>query len=504
MLLDGFIAPNSNGRSVASVVENRLIGILGNCLVLPVAKGFDLDPTYKSVIPAKDENGTIIKDENGEIVYEYKSLLDLYQPVTPIPPMRMSVPTRGVFAESVMGKCNSCEEIDESESWVLDDSSFDLSPTAINPISTESRRSEPGNLTAKDFPTPMINIQNAPEALAPTGLAPLMQLLGTPNLFKNITGLEQNQKNALAAFQSALSASQSFAGEAAKLKIQEMLMNKMGNIRQSIQQAKKDGLITDQQANELTHSALKGLIGEKKDEKEPALVDNPQVQELLKFSGDQGKDVSISMPNGENLEVKSSSSAAGSQPPFMPSGQTSGQQTLSYNVPLIPQPNKLSCWAASMAMLLSHHRKMSISPESLAQEVGRSLRTSYGWDMLEDVKNYFGLKEIALPSNTSLYPSPQQWHEWLKTYGPLWVTTIGAPSHAIVIHGISGDLTPKGTTIKIFNPWDITKKFDADPIDFNPANYGIAYSRTFNAFAAEFGLLNLDDYGKWRILYLGK
>ena len=33
MLLDGYLAPGSNGRSVASVVENRLIGIVGNACV---------------------------------------------------------------------------------------------------------------------------------------------------------------------------------------------------------------------------------------------------------------------------------------------------------------------------------------------------------------------------------------------------------------------------------------------------------------------------------------
>ncbi|MBN8957211.1 MAG: hypothetical protein J0H17_11685 [Rhizobiales bacterium] len=46
MLLDGIIAPGkANGRSVASVVENRVIGIAGNSLVMPVAPGYQLDPT---------------------------------------------------------------------------------------------------------------------------------------------------------------------------------------------------------------------------------------------------------------------------------------------------------------------------------------------------------------------------------------------------------------------------------------------------------------------------
>jgi hypothetical protein len=49
LLLDGVIAPNSGGRSVASVVENRLIGIVGNCMVLPVTPGIFLDPRSRRI-----------------------------------------------------------------------------------------------------------------------------------------------------------------------------------------------------------------------------------------------------------------------------------------------------------------------------------------------------------------------------------------------------------------------------------------------------------------------
>ncbi len=177
---------------------------------------------------------------------------------------------------------------------------------------------------------------------------------------------------------------------------------------------------------------------------------------------------------------------------------------LVYDVELIPQPNKLACWAASMAMLVSYFKGKSIGPEALANEVDRSLRTSYGWDLLEEVKDHFGIRAIKLPSNYSFVPAPQQWHDWLKTYGPLWVTTIGAPSHAIVVHGISGDLTPSGTSMKILNPWDTRVSFDSDPIDFNPANEGYAYSRKYDVFASEFGNMSLGNYGDWRVLYIGK
>ncbi len=174
----------------------------------------------------------------------------------------------------------------------------------------------------------------------------------------------------------------------------------------------------------------------------------------------------------------------------------------SYDVFLEPQPDKLSCWAGSMAMLVSYQRQQSVVPEALAEEVGRSLRTSYGWDMLEAVKDHFGFQDIDLPSNASLYIEPQQWADWLAQYGPLWITVVGAPSHAIVVKGIEGDLTPDGTTVDILNPWNINTTFDDDPIDFNPPNDGLSYTQSFADFAANFGNLGLAEYGKWRVLYL--
>lgn len=175
---------------------------------------------------------------------------------------------------------------------------------------------------------------------------------------------------------------------------------------------------------------------------------------------------------------------------------------VTYDVSLIPQPDKLSCWAASMAMILSFRRQASFMPEQLANEVGLSLRTSYGWDMLESVKSHFAFEDIALPSNASLYPSPDQWSSWLSTYGPLWVTIIGAPSHAIVVYGATGDLTPDGTQMLINNPWDTSTSFSSDPIDFDPPNNGISYQQSFSDLAADFGNLGLPDYGSWRVLYL--
>jgi len=173
-----------------------------------------------------------------------------------------------------------------------------------------------------------------------------------------------------------------------------------------------------------------------------------------------------------------------------------------YDVPLIPQPDKLSCWCGSMTMLLSFRQQATYLPEQLANDVGRSLRTSYAWDMLEAVKDQFGFQDIQLPSNASLYPSPQQWFDWLTANGPLWITIVGAPSHAIILRGLSGDLTPEGTIAQINNPWDTTTTFSDDEIDFEPPNNGISYDQSFADLASDFGNLGLPDYGSWRILYL--
>lgn len=240
LLLDGFLAPNGGGRSIASVVENRLIGIVGNCLVMPVAPGFNLDPT----LPQDGENPV--------------DLIEHYTPETPEPPLPVALPTKGVFAEAVMGKCNSCEIIDETRFWRWDEAPCPDDPTPIAPPSTEGRRAEPANLTPTEFPNALVQIQNAPEAPDPAGLAAALNLLANPNVFRDITGLERTQQNALealrSAFQSALSFGQGAAGLAttgAQLQFRERLAG-------MVRKARADKLINDDQAADLLGKIILG------------------------------------------------------------------------------------------------------------------------------------------------------------------------------------------------------------------------------------------------------
>jgi hypothetical protein len=231
MLLDGIVAPGkAKGRSVASVVENRIIGVAGNSLIMPVAPGFQLDPTINSMDPV--DLKAMYYEEDSE-------------------PMRITLPTRGgVYAESVIGKCNSCEEKDESKYWRWEESPIPDSPsTQINPIDLSTRRADPGDLQPKDFPTPVVNIQNAPNVPDPTGLQAMLQLIGKGDSFRDISGHSENQKNALAAFQKSLDTAQSFGKQAADLA-------KTAGMMELIKNAQEKGSISKDQAQEKSGKVL--------------------------------------------------------------------------------------------------------------------------------------------------------------------------------------------------------------------------------------------------------
>ncbi|KQQ78773.1 hypothetical protein ASF73_04485 [Xanthomonas sp. Leaf131] len=173
-----------------------------------------------------------------------------------------------------------------------------------------------------------------------------------------------------------------------------------------------------------------------------------------------------------------------------------------YEVALIAQPDKRACWAAVMAMLLSYRRAAPVTPEALVAEVGASLSSSYGVEVLTAVSQRYGFTAIELPSNASLYHSPQQWADWLTAYGPLWVVIVGAP-HAVVLSGISGNLAdPASVVVHILNPWDTRVAFDNDPVTFIPPNQGYADWLSFEEFAEAFGEMAAADYGNWRVLHL--
>lgn len=313
MLLDGFEAPGSDGRSVASVVENELIGIVGNSLVMPVARGFHLDPTFS-------------QDAEKPV-----DLLEHYAPNTPIEPSRVAVPTRGVYAEAVMGACNSCEVIDETRFWRWEESPIPDSPTQLLPVSTDSRRATPADVTPTAFPAPIIAMQSAPAAPDPTGVGAALTLLGQSGAFRDITGLEGNQRNAAAALQQAMETATTFGTKAADLALQGKMSKDIDKAIKTIGAAKSQGLIDDKQAASLTETAIRGMVGAgTTNPKESTTISD--VETITKTAGAEKAAVSVTRPTGEKVEVDARGTGRDdtSRPVIMLSGDTATPELRSF------------------------------------------------------------------------------------------------------------------------------------------------------------------------------
>jgi len=235
MFLDGIkVVDNSNishpqgiERSVASVVENRVIGVAGNSIIMPVASGFRLDPSTQQE--------------------EELDLFDLYKPLTPVEPIRVSIPTKGVFAEAIMGQCNSCEHIDEDRYWRWSQEPIPDSPTEIIPIDTSSRQSPTPDLTPTPFSNPMIVQQNAPAAPDPSGIAAASNTLNRE--FRDMAGLEGTQRNGMETFNKNMDTAATMGKEAAS-------MWKMNQQLEAIKSEKNRGNIDESKAKELSESAI--------------------------------------------------------------------------------------------------------------------------------------------------------------------------------------------------------------------------------------------------------
>lgn len=481
LLLDGFNIEifNSFGisvgyRSLASVVKNELITITGNSLVLPVADGYKVSQSF-------------ILEDSGEDVQQEISLFDHYKPLTPIPPYRISVPTRGVFMEAIQGTCDACEMVKENSSQDWDKFRTD-EPTSISPIVTPTPIITAYKPEYKDFAPPLINIQNAPDAPAPAaGLSQLSELLGKAAAFNDITGLAGNQKNALETYLSNQANAKAFAEMSKSLATQQHNTQNSDDFMTRARQARESGAIDEEQYKNLINRHLEQQIDGEAGSREAAEHErnssNPSLSQAAIDAARQGQSVHAERtdPDGihESIEVE------GSEPPG------GGTMERMYDVPLIPQPTVNSCWAASMAMLISFRNQASVTPEDIVQEshgLSMTLDDAYDWESLKTVRDYYGFQIIVVPSNASLYFAPEQWFEWLNDYGPLWITTTGTPSHAIVIRGISGNLSEENTSISINNPL--------------PVDSGNQTTIPFVDLAAIFGRLDLNNYGNWRILYL--
>lgn len=428
LFLDGVIAPDAGGRSVASVVENRVIGIVGNSLVMPVVPGLKLDPTYEFARRSQPD------------------LKNLYA-VDPPPPMRISTPTRGVFAEAVMGKCNSCEKIDDRRFWHWEDAPIPDSPTAILPLSTASRRQAPPSVLPSAYPDALVHLQTAPAAPDPTGLNAALSLLGTKDLFRNLTGLALNQENAAAALKSVMSAAQSFASQGAALAQQKHLSGQMDRNLDLIKQARDRKQITPEQAQGMTKSMFEGALGERRPESAP-VTDNPAVKRTMeRVSASESGEIRITRPGG-TVEVKTGNKAVAQginidvDPPIDP----------------VLQPSSMTCWAATGTMMKAWQTHTSMTIPTMLDALGGSWRAKFDADQgLSGAEMHAFTKALGLTEEGPASYSVEGLARLLKGSGPLWSITdddfeANNVVHARIITAMHGDGTIDGTTLTLADP----------------------------------------------------
>jgi hypothetical protein len=242
-----------------------------------------LDPRIK--VAAQAVNG----DHNGKPA----ALTSLY-PADPVPPARVSLPTRGVFAEAVMGNCNACETIDDSKFWRWEESPIDEPPT-IEPASTATRRSEPATVTPTPFPTPMISMQTPASVPDPAGVAAVLAALGTQS-FPDITGLAGTQANAAAAYSKALDTALAFGKEASTLAQQASAIKSMDKTMAKIDKAEADKKIGSEDAERHRNDLIDSATGAK-----GAPPKTGEVKEKLDTIKDAKGDGAIKQPAAEGF-----------------------------------------------------------------------------------------------------------------------------------------------------------------------------------------------------------
>lgn len=184
-----------------------------------------------------------------------------------------------------------------------------------------------------------------------------------------------------------------------------------------------------------------------------------------------------------------------------------------YPASLIPQPDKNTSWAASMAMLFSYRQPKgatlpeAMSPQALAREISTLLSPSsadnrYSQVLLDAIGTRYGFVAVPAPADGGGYLAPRQWADWLTAHGPLWTMVLGEP-HSVVVAGIRGDLNdPASAQLHILNPWDINVAFDNDPVAFNVPNNGCDNWVTFDEFATDFSEIAGPGNGNWRVMQL--
>jgi len=132
-----------------------------------------------------------------------------------------------------------------------------------------------------------------------------------------------------------------------------------------------------------------------------------------------------------------------------------------YDVPLVAQTSSMSCWAASIGMILGWRDSASYSDEMIARNPGgTSYMTSYQQGLDPNDKKI--LRANGFEVEPPMCYTVRGIMDLLRAYGPLWVATWAPGPHIRVVRGMTG------STVHVNDPW--------------PVNQGRQYNQPFTQF----------------------
>jgi hypothetical protein len=436
MLLDGFNIETYNDfgvpigkRSLASVVKNELVGISGNALIMPVAPGYKLDRSY--VVQQPIQGPAVIT-----------SLFDHYKPLTPIPPYRISIPSKGVFAEAVQGACDACEKVKDNTSQDWDKFKTD-EPTAINPVTVPVPTVTDWRAAFKDLATPIVNIQNAPATPAPgAGLAAATDLLGKSGIFKDITGLDQNQKNAMQTYLSNQENAKAFGEMAKEVFMTGHNTEHSDKIADSIRNSPE---LSEQEKAQLLKDHFGQMVdgGQGKKAEQAQANTKPTLTDAAVKAADQGKAVKATSADASG-NVASVDIGAGAE------GENVLAEAKGYIQNLL-QANANACWATAATIMMSWKKGAAQDVEDVLTVAGSQYLQMFHDEraLPSSMKDDF-IAKLGMVGEPPASYILQKYIDWVNTYGPLWITTDSSAQdgvfspHARILVKITGTGTPDG------------------------------------------------------------
>ncbi len=337
----------------------------------------------------------------------------------------ISFPTKGIFAEGKLGHCNISEEIDNTRFWKWEEHPIPINAPDINPVTAVTPQNTQQNVQPTSFPSSTVNIVSPSPAPDPQGLAEALKLIATPNIFRDMSGRQETAD----------------------------LIKKLG-----------DGSI------DFNDAVKKAKEIEAKYGKNSKTNDSSESSALMQI---QGISDSIKSLNGYGSGSKLKENADKALDAFGGLAELVKQQKeqelaasfrnilaeVKKTVPRIKQGNENACWATAATIMVSWEKGKVLSVPEVLTVAGDSFLQKFtkGEGLKSSEKEAFLTVLDMIGEAPASYPL-QQYIDWVKTYGPLWVTTDSSKAdgafspHARILIRIEGTGTPDGNSTNfIFN-----------------------------------------------------